>query len=205
VPQWRSDIIVIDIPESVYAAAKEVASQVVDNFYNRCGYSKKERINKISDGYIGEWAFKQFINGNLKDMQDTFDLDKINPIFGKSYSDDGPDDGWDVSFGGDDLTIDVKTYLMRDRDEPAAISYIYNNLNLLINKDQYDHNKGHADIYVQVFYTANPRKAYISGYSKGIPGKNKHFQQESYYERVSNLNPVMNIFSIEIPKMLMKC
>jgi hypothetical protein len=202
--QWREDIIAIDIPENVFAEAQKIAAKKVDSFYNRCGYNKKDRIARIRDGYIGEWIFKKFIQDTLAEFAySDLQMEEICPDYGHGYETDEKDDGWDIAFGKNkEITIDVKTYGMRNKTLEEAIPYMYNHMHLLVYEDQYEKNKNHADIYAQVFYIEQTRKGFIAGLLRGIPKHKRLFQQNSYYTRVCDLSPSMNLFTMEIPKLL---
>ncbi len=154
-------------------------------------YNDFEHVKNIVNGYLGEFAFLEYIYNYLQLQYGELNQElrysllesknfKYNLIVGKT------DPGYD--FIKDNLTIDVKNY-------GTQIINIQNvlKMNLLIDERQVVNKQG-ASFYIQTF-VLDTNEIALAGFFKGLPPLNYNFPQPAYASKVVDLEPMSQIFN----------
>jgi len=185
----ESDLIIYPYDDLRYKAAEYIADKRLIFEYPRGGYGKydKSHIPNIINGYLGEFAFLEFIINKFKiefaDVLNYWDEVKKKYKFSYKIIIGEYDTGFDFSLKG--KIIDIKNY----GTKKVAIDNILK-LNLLIDKNQ----SAKADIYIQTFLL-NDEGVCLAGYYVGIPPINNNFPKPAHACLIANLQPMNNLLN----------
>ena len=195
----NSDIISIPISKDMDIVATYLANKRVLFEYPREGYGNYNTrgIDNIKSGILGELAFMEFviewISKNFSGIKSENRWKKLKEIGFCYLNITGVfDEGFEFKIG--EKTIDIKNYGTRKINKEQILNYKYKSartgpLNLLNDADQ----SSKADIYVQVFQCNS--FIYLAGFCDELPPINYNFPQPAHQCPVSDLNPMINIFS----------
>lgn len=162
----------IIVSEELKVRARNFALKVVDETFDRFNYSRKERLEKIAWGKLGEEVFKQFL------FENSFKVEIDYNVYPGSHNTDSTD------FIINNITIDLK---VGTKDFHKR---------LLVVKDYFDN--GHqSDYYVALNFYEKGSIAIIYGFASNNEIKNASVEKwdkinpvDDYTILYSSLNPI---------------
>ena len=192
----ESDLIVYPYEELRDKAALYISKQRLVFEYPRDGYGvyNEGHILNIKNGYLGEFAFLEFVIskfksefGNDKDFWDKVKKKYIfsyNPVVG-NY-----DKGFEFLIN--EKSVDIKMYGTKNVSREQIFNGLEKGgrpLNLLIDVEQ----GAKADVYVQTFILDNSDIC-LAGYYVGVPPVETWMPKPAHCCPITDLEPMNNFF-----------
>ena len=186
----QNDLIIFPCNDLRTKTSEYLANSRLFFEYPRNGYGiyNNNHIINILNGYLGEFAFLEFIldKFKLEFKDDTKYWENVKDKYKFYYKIVIGDYDAGFEFKVKNKTIDIKNY----GTKKVAINDILR-LNLLVDKTQ----SAKADIYIQSFIL-NDDSICLAGYNIGLPQKlSDKFPNPAYYCPIKELQPMNNLFN----------
>jgi hypothetical protein len=136
----RADALIVTVSEEMKVRARDFALKAVEETFDRFSYSKKERLEKVAWGKLGEEVLAYFLNLNGFDVEIDYQI----------YKGTTSTDETDFIINGTKIDLKVGTKNFHKR--------------LLIVKSYFD-NGNQSDYYIAVNFYVNANTAIIYGFA----------------------------------------